>query len=243
MSETQRAIQRCYAFLEDNLSPLDSLVSKLFEKELINIHNMRHIRATTDPREQVSILLLDCLSGRSLSDLRKFCDILLESEDVQGMFTHGQAARQLLKEIERVKGEGVPNTSGPNPGPRPQSSSGNTGSQRSGSGTGPSWTFPNFPPGFPFQGGFPNIPPAGTSTIIVGNKIENSQINIVGSAPNSSLSVSGGRPHPRGPQFPTGSGGGVNYSSSQRQAASQPPDCHPARQPADGMSVDQTHTL
>lgn len=236
MSASEKAIQRCYAFLEENISSLDSLLGRIFQAELIDGSKMTQIRRTTNPREQVEILLLDCLSGRSINDLKKFCDILLESERKQSMFVHGQAARRLLQEIDKVEREGVPRAPEHRPSSRPHSSSSNSRNQTSGSGTSANWTFPDFPPGFPFSGGLPNFPPGTSGTIISGNKIENSQINIVGTVSNSSVHFNRGQPHPRGPRVATPRGG-ANGGYSQGQATPTPHDCHEAGHPADGMSV------
>ena len=236
MSTSQKAIQRCYAFLEENISSLDSLLGKIFQAELIDLSKMSQIRRTTNPREQVAILLLECLSGRSTNDLRRFCNILLESERTESMFVNGQAARRLLGEIDRVESERVARAPEHRPGPHPQSSSSSSRDQTSGSGTSANWTFPNFPPGFPFCGGLPSFPPGTSGTIISGNKIENSQINIVGTVSNSSLHFNRGQPHPHGPRV-AAPRGGVKGGYSRGQATPTPDDCHEAGQPADGTSV------
>ena len=202
---------------------------------MIDRDKMLQIRRTTHPREQVAILLLECLSLQRINDLRKFCDILLESERTQAMYVHGEAARRLLHEIEKVEREGPPGAPEHATGPRPQSSSASSRAHSSASGTGGNWTFPNFPPGFPFTGGVPNIPP-GTGTIISGNKIENSQINIVGSVSNSSLHFNRGNPYPQGPRPARPSGGG-RVGGFQGQATPTSCERHVSGQPADGRSV------
>ena len=199
------------------------------------MNKMLQIRRTTDPRAQIAILLLECLSLRSISDLRKFCDILRESERTQAIIVHGKAARRLLQEIEKLEREGPPNASEHATGPRPQPSSGSSRTHSSASGTGANWTFPNFPPGFPFSGGVPSIPP-GTGTIISGNRIENSQINIVGTVSNSSLHFNRGNPYPQGPRPARPSGGG-RVGGVQGQATPTSCERHVSEQPADGRSV------
>ena len=230
--DSQKAIQKCYSFLEDKLSSLDSLLGKCFEEGLIDVNKMRQIRRTTDPREQVAILLLECLSLRSINDLRKFCNILHESERTQTIYVHGEAARRLLQEIEKVEREGPPGAPEHATGPRPQSSSASSRAHPSASGTGGNWTFPNFPPGFPFSGGVPNIPP-GTGTIIAGNRIENSQINIVGTVSNSPLHFNRGSPYPQGPRPARPSGGG-RVGGFQGQATPTSRGHHDSGQPTDG---------
>lgn len=229
----QKAIQNCYSFLEENLSSLDSLLGKCFEHGLIDMNKMLQIRRTAHPREQVAILLLECLSLRSINDLRKFCDILHESKRTQAMFVHGEAARRLLQEIEKVEREGQPNAPEHATESRPQSSSSSSRANSSTPGTGANWTFPNFPPGFPFSGGLPNIPP-GTGTIISGNRIENSQINIVGTVSNSPLHFNRGSPYPQGPR-PARPGRGGGNGRSQAQATPTSHDRHDSGQPTDGI--------
>ena len=242
MSSSQRAIQRCYSFLEDRLSPLDSVLGKLFTADLIDQNKMLQIRRTTDPREQIAVLLLECLSGRSINDLKRFCDILLESERDQTMSAHGEAGRRLLQEIQKIEREAPPSAPEHRSGPRPQSSSSSSRNQTSPSGTtGANWIFPNFPPGFPFSGGLPNIPP-GTGTIISGNTIKNSQINIVGTVSNSSLQFNSGQPHPHGTRA-AGPRGGVNVGRSQEQATPTPRERQVPEQPSDGMSVIETSSV
>lgn len=242
MSSSQRAIQRCYSFLEDKLFPLDSVLGKLFTATLIDQNKMFQIRRTTDPREQIAILLLECLSGRSINDLKRFCDILLESERDQAMPAHGEAGRRLQQEIQKIEREGPPSAPEHRSGPRPQSSSSSSRNQTSPSGTtGANWTFPNFPPGFPFSGGLPNIPP-GTGTIISGNTIKNSQINIVGTVSNSYPQFNSGQPHPHGARA-AGPRGGVNVGRSQEQATPTPRERQVPEQPTDGTSVIETSSV